>query len=329
MNTNECTKGVELKATEAACLDAIRAGVDTNTRIAVVTKQDLKSIGSALIGLSSVGLIKKSGRYAWRATELGQSCDVTVVPESTRRRRGSKGGTILPGSTDDRLLQSLDQPKRASELVDCLNVSPQRIHQLIIKHHSHGRLKLGDPQCVMHIVAHSDDPSDLLTREEERVLSALSDDAPAHATSIAAAARIGANQVRSILVRLCEKRLVRMAGSVRDKPIYALTADGASHFQRRAASPRALAPQPLVKSDRVQRVLSFLCDRGQARIRDVRDTLGIPHKSLNALMQYLKRRGFVEKADAPANAPYRLTEAGNEALEHMSRRQESRSSMRA
>ena len=57
MNTNECTKGVELKATEAACLDAIRAGVDTNTRIAVVTKQDLKSIGSALIGLSSVGLI--------------------------------------------------------------------------------------------------------------------------------------------------------------------------------------------------------------------------------------------------------------------------------
>jgi predicted transcriptional regulator len=81
-----------------------------------------------------------------------------------------------------------------------------------------------------------------------------------------------------------------------------------------------VVPQPLVKSDRIHSVLSFLAERDQARIRDVRDALGIPHNSMNALMQYLKRRGFVEKAAATANAPYTLTEAGSNALNDMRRR---------
>jgi predicted transcriptional regulator len=312
--------GVELTATDAACLDAIRAGVRTKTRIAIATKRDLKSIGSALSGLSSEGLITQSDRYAWRLTEVGGSCDVIVLPESSPRRRGRRSGKIVPGSTADRLLELLDQPKRGSELADRLNVSPQCIHQLIVRHHAHGRLKLGDPDHVMHIVARPDDPSVLLTQGEERVLSALPDDAPALATSIAATVGIATIQIQAILLGLREKGLICIAGSVRDRTTYCLTADGSSHFQRQAAAPRAVVPQPLVKSDRIHSVLSFLAERDQARIRDVRDALGIPHNSMNALMQYLKRRGFVEKAAATANAPYTLTEAGSNALNDMRRR---------
>jgi len=51
------------------------------------------------------------------------------------------------------------------------------------------------------------------------------------------------------------------------------------------------------------------------------NTLGLPPKSMNALMQYLKRKRFVEKNGRELHAPYSLTAEGLAALAEMTRRQ--------
>ncbi len=56
------------------------------------------------------------------------------------------------------------------------------------------------------------------------------------------------------------------------------------------------------------------------RINEARDTLKIPHDSIRALMQYLKRKALVQKTDQALLAPYELTDKGQEALAEMLRR---------
>jgi predicted transcriptional regulator len=75
-----------------------------------------------------------------------------------------------------------------------------------------------------------------------------------------------------------------------------------------------------VESDRVRKVLSTILDSGALRIRDVTDTLRIPRQSINALMQYLKRKHLVEKIGSEFEAPYSLTDKGRAALAEMTRR---------
>ncbi len=67
-------------------------------------------------------------------------------------------------------------------------------------------------------------------------------------------------------------------------------------------------------------VLSHLADRGEARIRDVRDALAIAHTSINALMQYLKRKGLVHKAAGDPDGGYALTPHGRATLAELRRR---------
>jgi predicted transcriptional regulator len=117
-----------------------------------------------------------------------------------------------------------------------------------------------------------------------------------------------------------EKGLVEEAGSIKAHTLYRLAAEGRAHFQRREPVQRA-EPAPLkVKSDRVRRVLSYLGERKGARIKDVRDALGIAQASMNALMQYLKRIGLVRKISCELTAPYELTTEGREILREMCRR---------
>jgi Mn-dependent DtxR family transcriptional regulator len=68
-------------------------------------------------------------------------------------------------------------------------------------------------------------------------------------------------------------------------------------------------------------VLSAIRDAGALRIRDVMNILGIQRESINALMQYLKRKHLVEKTSQEFNAPYSLTNEGHAALAEMTRRQ--------
>jgi RIO-like serine/threonine protein kinase len=53
----------------------------------------------------------------------------------------------------------------------------------------------------------------------------------------------------------------------------------------------------------------------------VTNILRIQRESINALMQYLKRKHLVEKTSQEFNAPYSLTNEGYAALAEMTRRQ--------
>ena len=61
-------------------------------------------------------------------------------------------------------------------------------------------------------------------------------------------------------------------------------------------------------------------DAGTLRIRDLTKKLGIERRSMNALMQYLKRKQLIRKAGTNLVAPYSLTEEGHAVLIEMLRR---------
>jgi Mn-dependent DtxR family transcriptional regulator len=305
---------------EAACLDAVKGGLNGKTKIAIETKRDLKTVAKALEKLSYARLIRRTGRRFWAPTNHGRHCAIRVVPDPERRLGGKSFGRLVAGSTAERLLNLLDRPMRGVELVERLGVTPQRVHQLVMRLHAQGRVRLGDSGNILHIVARSDDPALLLTHDEERILSALPGDAATTVPRLAAGARMPSARATNAVDHVYEKGLVEEAGSSRGYTLYRLTAEGRAHIQRRALARRA-EPAPLkVKSDRVRSVLSYLAERGRARIKDVRDALDISQASTNALMQYLKRIGLVKKVSSELSAPYELTTEGRDILREMFRR---------
>ena len=68
-------------------------------------------------------------------------------------------------------------------------------------------------------------------------------------------------------------------------------------------------------------VLSAIFSAGELRIIDVANKLNIPPISMNALMQYLKRRGLVNKKGLKLQTPYSLTSEGLAALREMEHRE--------
>ena len=122
--------------------------------------------------------------------------------------------------------------------------------------------------------------------------------------SVAFRLRVLLPEVLNQLSWLADQGLVRQTGKFPPRgPHYALTEAGASHPEYRPDATKA-RPVPLpVRSDRVREVLSYLADHGPARIRDLRDRLNIPHNSINALVQYLKRKGLIRKVDDSYESP--------------------------
>ncbi len=311
---------IQLTASQAACLDAVREGLESTTRIAIGTKQDLDTVAAALEGLNQARLVRRADGFRWHPTKRGRSCAVRAVPDPERRLRGKRFGELVPGSTAERLLDALDRPMRGAELAERLGVTRQRIHQLVVKLHAQGRLKLDDQGKVLHIIARSDDPTMLLNWQEERLLSVLPDEEPTSVSKITVATSWAAARVPVVLDRLCGKGLIEEVGESRGSVLYRVTSEGAAHPQRRESFARAELPPLMVRSDRSFRVLSFIAERSEVRIMEIRDALGIPHSSMNAFMQYLKRRGLVRKVKPERNAPYELTTEGGDTLGEMIRR---------
>lgn len=309
-----------LTATQAACLDVLREKSSGKTGVAVATKLDLRTVASALAALSRARLIARSDRIRWRATAGGRSCVVRVVRDPERRLGGKGFGRLIAGSTAQRLLDELDRPMRGSELVERLGVTKQRVHQLVVRLHAQGRLRLGDRAKVLHIVARTDDRSVLLARDEERILSAFPDEGATSVAKLAARAHMPGGRITDALAGLHKKGLVEKIRSRRGPALFRLGSEGREHFQRRASSRRA-EPMPLaVRSDRVRDVLTCVGRSGGVRIKDVRTALGIPHQSVNALMQYLNRKRLVRKRDRGPTAPYELSSEGRDTLAEMIRR---------
>lgn len=103
-------------------------------------------------------------------------------------------------------------------------------------------------------------------------------------------------------------------------PVFRITAAGLEHPQFAQSARRASGSRLPVHSDRVRSVLSAISDSGPLRIKEVAISLNSPHQSINALMQYLKRKRLVAKVGQEFDAPYSLTEPGRATLVEMTLR---------
>jgi DNA-binding IclR family transcriptional regulator len=319
--SNQSEVGMPVKArslvltkSQAACLIALRNNRVSKPEIAIQAKLDLTKTAAALGTLARLGLAKQNPTKRWHATTRGKTCRFKTVPDRLRRNSG------IPGSGGQRLLKLLDRPMRGNEIVEKLGVSHQRVRQLVIKLYAQGRVTFGDPENPFWIIRRADDRSPLLSRDEERVLSAIPRDYVTNVTKIRLAARMPENKVQKILECLIASRFVEESEGLQGNRVYRLTEIGKNHPQRDQSARRAGVPRLPVESDRVRTVLSTIRDSGALRIRDVTDVLRIPHASINALMQYLKRKHLVKKTGPEFDAPYSLTDEGRAALAEMTQR---------
>jgi DNA-binding IclR family transcriptional regulator len=303
-----------LTRSQAACLIALRNGKVSNSEIAIQAKLDLIKTATALGTLARLRLAKQDKAKRWHTTARGRTCRFKTASDRLRRNSG------IPGSGGQRLLKLLDRPMRGNEIVEKLGVSHQRVRQLVIKLHAQGHVTFGDPEKPFWIIRRADDSTPLLSRDEEHVLSAIPREYVTNAAKIRLAARMPENEVQKILGGLTASCFVEEFEGFQGNRVYRLTEAGKNHPQRDQSARRAAVPRLPVESDRVRNVLSTILDSRALRIRDLTDVLRIPRKSINALMQYLKRKNLVKKTGPKFDAPYQLTDEGRAALAEMTRR---------
>jgi DNA-binding IclR family transcriptional regulator len=211
----------------------------------------------------------------------------------------------------------LTQPQHGADLIAKLGVSRQHVHQSVVRLAALGLIRTGEADRPIYAVARSDDPSILLRASEETVLSVFPETAATTVANIARACHRTSEETASVMRVLSDYGLVEPAGHSRRGEVYHLTPAGQAHWQRRPVAQTADLPALPVKSDRVRLVLSQLAQHGPARTHSVGQALGIPRLSINALMQYLKRKGLVCKTSMDLHAPHELTNEGKETLQSM------------
>jgi predicted transcriptional regulator len=307
-------QSVVLTKPQAACLIALRNSKVSKPEIAIHGKLDLIKTATALRTLARFGLAKQDRAKRWATTTRGKICRFKTVPDRPRRNSG------LPGSGGRRLLKLLDRPMRGSEIAEKLGVTHQRVRQLVIKLYAQGRVSFGDLEKPLWIIRRANDITPLLSRDEEHVLSAIPQEYVTNVTKIRLAVRMPENKVHSILEGLVASRFIEEFRGLQGGQVYSLTEAGKNHPQRDQSARRAATPRLPIESDRVRRVLSMILDSGALRIRDVTNALSLPRESINALMQYLKRKHLVKKTGPEFNAPYSLTDEGRATLAEMTRR---------
>jgi DNA-binding IclR family transcriptional regulator len=208
----------------------------------------------------------------------------------------------------------LDRPRRATELAALLNVTRQRVHQLLVVLSALDLIRSAEPEHPTSVVARKEDPSLLLRPDQERALSAFPDARATTVSKIAAATGMRAATVTATVQFLSHAGLVETTGTATFGDLYRLTAAGSAHWQRSATTRRADLPPAPFRSDRVRDVLTYLEGHGPTRTRDIGASLGIPATSINALMQYLKRRNAVGNRTDMPHSPHGLTPEGRHML---------------
>jgi DNA-binding IclR family transcriptional regulator len=307
-------KRLVLTRAQAACLGALKGRELLKSEIAIATKLNLVTVARELHRLAHLGLARKDQNRRWHASARGKTCRFETSPNRPRRN-----GAML-GTGAKRLLDMLDRPMRQVLIAEELGVSKQRVHQLIIKLHALGHVRFADPTRPSWLIMKAGDKTPFLSRDAERVLSVLPDDYATDVNKISVAVRMSASKVKGILEELIVRALVKAVQGLDSTPTYRITPAGLEHLQRVPDRTRARAPRLPVESDRVRVVLSTIRDNGSLRIRDATERLGIPHQSLNALFQYLKRKRLIAKTGNDLHAPYSLTDDGRATLTEMTRR---------
>ena len=307
-------RNLVLTQPQAACLIALREGIETPPKIAMEAKLALAKTSAVLRMLARLGLAERGPTKRWHTTRRGKACRFETAPDRPRRN-------TLPGPGGRRLLELLDRPMKGREIVEKLGTTRQAVRQLLIKLYAQGRVSFGDPENLFWIVMRAGDKTSLLSREEERVLSAVPREYATDVTKIRIAARVPESEAGRLLERLLVRRFVEASNGLGGTRLYRITNAGLRHPQ--CAHSINLAPPPRlpVESERIHKVLSAIFDFGALRIIDVTTKLGMPRQSINALMQYLKRKQLVKKSDHNLHSPYTLTSEGLAALAEMARRQ--------
>jgi DNA-binding IclR family transcriptional regulator len=302
-----------LTQAQAACLVALRSGRNSQSKIAIEAELALTKATTALRKLAELGLAQRHETKGWQATPRGIICRFDTVPGRPRRNE------LAPSPSATRLLELLDRPMRGRQLVKELGMTRQGVHQLLIRLYAQGHVRFADPENPLWLVMRADDKTPALSRSEERVLSVVPRDYATDAVKIRSAAGVPDAEIHEILERLLLRRLIEASEGLRGNQVYRVTGTGLEHPQRVASAARAQAPRLPVESERVRKVLSAIFDSGQLRIKDVTNTLSVPHQSMNALMQYLKRKRLVRKNGRELHSPYALTAQGIAALAEMTR----------
>jgi DNA-binding IclR family transcriptional regulator len=290
-----------LTPTDLACLDVIRAHSGTVSTIALRAKLTMKEAAASLARLSAAGLVQQAERHRWEANAR-KARGAVRTPRACKR-------SIPPGSTAERMLEILERPATGPELARILGVTLQRVHQLVVRLSAMGLVKVGDINRPLRAVWRTGQKAIVLDATAAKVLNAVPEGRGTTSGKIAVAIRRPTEVVDKALSQLTRRGFVE-----RDGDAFRLTATGLNHWQHRTDARRA-APAPLpVKSERVHDVLTCLLEQGPTRTRDIGHALGIERASINALMQYLKRKGLVQKSPGGLNAPHELTQAGRKVL---------------
>jgi DNA-binding MarR family transcriptional regulator len=305
-----------LSASQTACIGALRrGGTASHSQIAAAARLTHYKARSALLSLAGMGLAERTPGNRWQLTRRGKTCRFKTVADKTL------GGGGKLGRAARLALRALDRPMSGSELALRLGVTRQRAVQLIADLRTAGRIRVGDHEHAVRIVARMDDPTPLLSGIEQRILSALPEGYATTPLKIRVAVRCSEGTAARALGRLLELGLVGVEENAAGQKVYRLTEAGSAHPQHGQSGRRPAAPPTLpVRSDRVCAVLGLLAERGHAQITDVRDALSVAQPSINALFQYLKRKSLVRKDGEELRSPYVLTERGREVLAEMQRR---------
>src|SRR5262249_31324593 len=147
----------------------------------------------------------------------------TVADRPRRNGRSGPGGR--------RLLELLDRPMRGREIVEKLGITHQGVRQLLIKLHACGEVCFADPENPFWIVMRAGDKTPVLSRHEERVLSAVPREYATDTIKIRIAAGVPEAEISRILERLLVRRLIAASDGLRGNRVYRITEAGLKHPQ--------------------------------------------------------------------------------------------------
>ncbi len=326
-----------LTKSQAACLMILRNPGFSQRRIAGAAKLDLKKTETALRKLAELGLATRSNSKLWTATATGEICVFETVADPRVKEAGRLRPTPSSNSIWRTSRNTTPGPRSPDPAADVCSICwigrrapptshasqgcpPERVGQLFLHLQAHGRIVFVDPDHPSWPIKRGDDESAALARDETRVLSAVPAERAADVSSLTMVKTLARCDIEGILDRLVEGGLVETVESPSGAPAFRLTAAALKH-PKYVPSKRLPPPPPLpVRSDRVCLVLQTIADADALRIRDVKHLTKIPQRSINALMQYLKRKRLVVKVGDGFDDPYRLTKQGDATLTEMSLR---------
>ena len=219
---------------------------------------------------------------------------------------------------EQRLLDTLIRPMVRQELASRLGVTRQRVRQLEARLLEKDLIRVSDKGGYRHVIVKVNDETVLISGLQARILSAIRDYEKALNSSIAAALSVKDEGLQEPLSELEKIGLFTKADHFSGRIAWTLTDQGRRHPQRREVAQKATLVPSGVRSERSINVLSLLASEGPTRGRDISERLGFNKVSINAFMQYLKRKGWIRKAGSHQGDPYELTVTGLQVLDGLS-----------